>query len=48
MSESKEILQEKLNKSISKYGTTDKRTIKISQKLDPYMAAEQRAIMKRC
>ncbi|MFT8352353.1 aspartyl-phosphate phosphatase Spo0E family protein [Clostridium saccharoperbutylacetonicum] len=43
--ESKEILQEKLYKSISNYGRTDKRTVKLSQSLDAIIAAEQRALM---
>lgn len=44
MAEKIEILKEELEKSILKYGTLDKRTIELSQRLDPYMVAEQKAI----
>jgi len=44
MKESKEVIQEKLYESILIYGTTDKRTIELSQKLDPYIVYEQKAI----
>lgn len=40
----KENLIDKLNESILRYGTMDKRTIELSQKLDPYIVLEQRAI----
>ena len=44
MADTIEILKSKLYKSISRYGLTDKRTIKLSQRLDPYMVSEQKAI----
>ena len=44
MVDSKEILKDKLYKSILLYGTTDKRTLELSQRLDPYMVSEQKAI----
>lgn len=45
MIESKEILQNKLYESILIYGTTDKRTVELSQALDVIVVAEQRALM---
>lgn len=44
MVDSKEILKDKLYESILLYGTTDKRTLELSQRLDPYMVSEQKAI----
>lgn len=48
MNETKETLKEELDKCISTYGTSDKRTLEVSQKLDAYMVIEQRTIIKRC
>ena len=44
MVDSKESLKDKLYESILLYGTIDKRTIELSQRLDPYMVSEQKAI----
>jgi hypothetical protein len=40
----KEILIDKLNKSVLIHGTSDKRTIELSKRLDLYIVAEQKAI----
>lgn len=37
-----EKLREKLNDYVLRYGTTDKRTIEVSQQLDIYMVKEQK------
>lgn len=44
MNESREMIQDQLNKSILLYGTRDPRTIALSQRLDFYVVIEQRAI----
>ena len=36
-----EKLREKLNRYIEMFGTRDKRTLEVSQQLDPYMAEGQ-------
>lgn len=45
MIDPKETLKDSLYQSIINYGTTDKRTVKLSQALDIQIVAEQRLLM---